>query len=169
MNITNLKYLILVPIFLLLTACSSNSYVTPKVKNAASISNSSSSAGLLSVKWENFRVESIDGAHINYYKQELIGGLKDTTTRIKPGKRKLLVTVEFNRSFGGSGPYQSFHDIEFNALPNTNYQLTGEIAGSVVKTWVINKANKKRVSAISTGSYNSQPKQMYVPIFLPPA
>jgi len=169
MKLNHLKFLTLVPLFVLLTACSSNSYVTPKVNNAASISNNSTSNGILSPNWENFRVESIDGATINYYKQELIGGLKNTTTRIKPGKRKLLVSVEFNRTFGGSGPFQSFHDIEFTAQPNTNYQLHGEIAGSVVKTWVVNKGTKKRVSAVSTGSYKSQPTPTYIPIIIPPS
>ena len=146
---------------------STNTYVEPKIDGVSTIHNLSRSKGAFTANWENYIVQVIDGLPVSYTKEYWLGHPAKAYRAIAPGKHRLLIAVTFNRTFGGSGPFESYVELDVDIFPNTAYQLAGEIKGTQVRVWLSDKATGDAVSDVVFSTYRSQPKSNFVPLYVP--
>ena len=146
-----MKKIFLLPIFLLfllLTAC--NTYVQPAMNQPyATIKGYSFRNGLF--EWRNAGIQSIDEKDIARLRAL---GPDTGTIRLMPGPHLLVINVVFNRSFGGSGPYETLVDLPVLLQDGQAYFLNTQIKGSKVQVWLENPGYK-RVSEVGESTYQA--------------
>ncbi|RCX26508.1 hypothetical protein [Thioalbus denitrificans] len=150
---------------LFLSGCATtrNVYVFPDAaaSGTATIISSWTRNGL--TDWEGYSIESIDGKYVSY-------GMSDrdwVTIPITAGVHQLVVFGQFNRTFGGSCPCQTYAELTFEAESGVNYKLLGEVKGVNINFWVIDKETGEVKSDVSGASYARSPQDSYVPIYIP--
>ena len=112
--------------------------------------------------WESYSVESIDGLYVTYLVD------RDWTSfRITPGERNLVVSSQFNRSLGDSCPCRAFGRISFTAEEGKTYRVAGQVEGTNVAFWVNDDETGEKISEVIRNEYQSSPRPVYMPIYVP--
>lgn len=145
-----------------LSGCASNPYVIDKaeVPDHSTVKGFSQRDGLFT--WMSFRIESIDGKTVSY----VLKSETDYEIPVTPDTHRFVIFAQFNNSFGGSCPCDTFLELEAAISPNSAYGLKGRVNGASMEVWLENLDAGTVVSEVASANYRSSPVPAYVPIFV---
>ena len=163
-----IKKLMILIFCLALFGCASGGYVQPEMSSdVAIIKNKSTRNGL--TNWEVYVVQTVNDQFISYAKEDWLtwSGPAKAERRYEPGEVQLVIKAEFNKTFGGSGPFLAFVPLKATILPGVVYQLEGKVQGNEVVVWLVDSKSNDVVSPEGRSNYNVMPTSTFTPIFIP--
>jgi hypothetical protein len=119
------------------------------------VKDGSVSHGLLT--YSHYELYSVDEKLV----QEPLAGIP--TRRLQPGIRKLVIYANFDR---GKGAHAALVPLTVDLKPSTEYVIAGDVVGTEVEVWLVEKATGEQASETSKATYSRQ-GEMMIPIFIP--
>ena len=114
--------------------------------------------------WRSYALLRVDDAPISH---TFMSNPHDTIVHVAPGEHRLVVLVQFNTGFGGSGVFRSVIGLPCHLEKGRTYRLNGVVRGADYVAWIEEADTNSRIGPEVSAPYMSAPKSNYVPIFIP--
>lgn len=108
--------------------------------------------------WDRVEVWAMDGKFIG---PTYVGA----TTKLAPGKHKLVVHMYFRRGIGPE--YEAFIDLEAVLPASARLRLNGRVDGANAIVWLEDASTRTQVSGEARAPWRIIPRAQSVPIFIP--
>lgn len=157
-----MKTLLLAVAVLLISGCSTTSFVKEGDPAAASLQNQMAREGAFT--WRLFLLRAVDSKPVSY---PFMNDGRDSEIRIPAGTRRLVVEASFNTGFGGAGPQQALVLLVADVEAGRTYRLFGEPRDNTFVVWLEDPKTKAKLSNEGVAPYGRTPSTTYMPIIIP--
>lgn len=114
--------------------------------------------------WRSYALLRVDDTPIRH---TFMSNPHDTIVHVAPGEHRLVVLVQFNTGFGGSGVFQSVIGLPCLLDMSRTYRLNGAVSGEEYVAWLEDVDTHARVGPEASAPYVPVPASAVVPIFIP--